>query len=611
MKEDKRGVLPMLTRRQLDVLMHLINSTEALSGNSLAQIFHVNVRTIRSDIKKINAFLHPYDMQIKASNQFGYKIEKEDVEKFHKQHILQIIKSDDGFEVPQTPNERISYLFFLLSQGQRYTIEELADLLYISIASIYQDLHVVKKFIDKRFKGIEVSNVDGKLEILGEESAKRNLLSGIVAQRYHHLLEQKYSEYINPSGTFLTHLYDIVELMTIHKHNFDFVMSGESLYSFASDVSLCVEREEQGLLLSYAAIKEDNRFEIIKQFLSGNLPYLQALRKENWWYLQQRFYAKNFLHIPHNAHHPHNNIIIDMFRKEVYQQYQIDILKDEKSCEYAASFLDFYFLNEQQGNYWIEDDKYEIMIQYTVSYALAIYFSYVLYKTCGHILNTTYLAKFALVLEESFLRNEIKLKAVLICNKDKEHISCLLHKLVKHFGNTIDILDYGNLYDARYGHIDVKQYDVVISSEAFDACNPKNYCKISSLCTPKDIAKIHDYVEDRMHGKSPHPYDIEVVHLNHAVDTLPALLQSFEAQHEDIIVVDETIHTWEVEQVFYVRQEENSLLLFTPMWKGKKTCLYQLMLDKRIYYKKHEFVDVKILVVSFDQIQALAQLLPI
>ena len=540
----------MLIRRQLDVLMHLINSREPLSGKILAQTFQVDVRTIRSDIKKINEFLKDYEIQIKASNQFGYRMDKYDIQAFYQKGILHIIKSDDGFDVPQTPNERISYLFFLLSNGRGYTIEELSELLYISIASIYHDLHIVKRFIEKRFQGLILSNVNGVFELIGEEFAKRNLLSGIISQRFHHLLEQKYSEYINPTGSFLDRLYDIIRFITTHKAEFSFQLTGEGLYSFASDISLCIEREMHGLKLSYEYKTQSETFSNLRIFLCKYIKQLASLNEKNWSYLEDRFYTKNFLVRPIENTNQSLINFITVIQMTIEKQFHINVFKDEKSCEYLLLFLNSFIKNKEKSFYWNEPDKYEIMIQHKTSYMLSLFVSYLLYKETGYHFNANYLAKCSLVIEESFLRNENKKKGILITNKDKEHILCMIHKLVKHFGNTMDILKYATSYDLTCHMIDLKKYDIIISTEVLSDLDHNGYIKISSLCTVNDIQKVSDYVESFQRKDLDQGYEIEVVHFDFQTTNLKEYIMAFMNTLYDDMIFDQDIWSWELEEAF-------------------------------------------------------------
>lgn len=596
---EESVVFVMLIRRQLDVLMHLINSTDPLSGNHLAELFHVNVRTIRTDIKKINEFLKEYQIQIQASNQFGYRMDKEDIRKFHQKDILHIIQSDEGFEVPQTPNERISYLFFLLTDGIGYEIEELADLLYISIASIYNDLHIVKRFIEKRFKGLSLMNEQGKFYLHGHESAKRNLLSGIVSQRYHHLLEQKYSEYINPSGDFLDTMYKIIKYMTLHKEAFNFHFTGEGLYSFASDISLCVEREKQGSLLVYDQFERSTSFLKLQSSLCTQIQELGVLNEMNWCYLQDRFYRKNFIKKDDQKETEVCCDLINEIRTSIKEKFHINVLADDKSCEYMMSFLSFFLANEEKAYYWNEDDKYEIMLQHSVSYMLSLYVSFLLFQRYGTHLNTTYLSKCALVFEESFLRNEMKKKGVLITNKDKEHIQCLLHKLVKHFGNAIDILEYGTSYDVIYGNIDINSYDTIISTEALTHLDQKGYIKISSVCTANDIMKVSEYLEQINEIRSHHHYDIKIVHFHHENNHLKEYLLAFIHSCKGIKILNEDVwNKWDLEESFFIKNEQNTLLIMSAFLQAEQTIVYQLIPKTSIHYKKKEFTDIKLWIIN-------------
>lgn len=597
MKE--RSVHAMLIRRQLDIILHLINSTEAIAGQKLATFFQVNVRTIRSDIKKINEVLNLYDISVKSSNRFGYMIEKEDIVHFHKKNILQLISNQDVYELPQSPNERISYLFFLLAGDIGYEVEELAELLYISVASIYQDIHIIKRFLHKRFKGLVLKNIYGKYTLIGSEDAKRNLLSGIVSQRYHHLLEQKYSDYINPDGSFLKTIYKVIQLMSIHKHTFPFLLSGEGLYSFASDVALCIEREMQGLLLTYKLSPLYSPFLEVKSFLYEHLEETHILNEKNWSYLQNRFYSKNFIQHTFVVKHDISNQLIENYQSYMQEFFSLYTLQDDKSKDYMIEFLDFFLANINQGYDWNEEDKYEIMISSINCYCSSLILSYLVYKETLKHFNTAYLSKCALVLKESLLRNEIKRKGVLITNKDKEHIMCLLHIIVKYFGNTIDLLEYGTQYDVLYGLMDIQNYDVVISTEALDSMNPKDYIKISSLCGENDINKISEYLKDITFQKNVYHYDILIEHIQQQYDSLEEFILDFIKCKKEIECYREIPwDVWELEELFYLKIDENSVFFITPFICAEQSKLYQLIPKVAISYKRHLFNDIKLFVFA-------------
>lgn len=584
----------MLTRRQLDILMYLINSREALFGKTLAEVFHVNVRTIRTDVKKINEFLTAYDIQIKTSNQFGYVLEKKDITKFYEKNIISIIKSEEGFHVPQTPNERISYLFFLLSDGEGYTIEDLSDIFYISEVSLYQDLHVVRRFIEKRFKGIKLQNDNGKYRLIGSESAIRNILSGIVTQRYHHLLEQKYSEYIDKEGEFLDVMYIIIENLTIYKEKFSFILTGESLYSFASDIALCVVREKQRYLLSYPIYEKTEIFSDIQHFLISIHPDIMKLNEANWCYLEKRFYLKNFLKETTNKTDYY--FIIEDYKKRMKIQYQMEVLLDDKSCEYALTFIDFFIGNEKEKYYWNMEDKNEIMIADPMCYLLAIEFSHVIYQHTGYYMNHVYLSKFSLILQESFLRNKVKSKAVLISNCDKEHISCLLHKIINELGNKMDIIGNGTLYDAVYGVIDLNSYDIIISTEAMPELDHNDYIKISSIGSQKDMQKIAQYM-NRNNLKEQRTFDLKIIHIEEKYNDIKQMIKEFLLKYfiQTKISLDEVM-MFELDQNFWIKSEGESIYMICPFFSSTETSLFQIILKYPLTYKKKEINNIKILI---------------
>lgn len=588
----------MLIRRQLDMLLYLSNHVGALSGSQLAELYNVTVRTMRSDIKKINDFLNTYGIKVETSNQFGYRINEQDMAKLHRLNVFHTIKSDSYFDIPQTQNERISYLFFLLCGDVAYQIEELAELVFISTASIYHDLQIVKRFLEKRFQGLVLQSVNGKYKLQGEESAKRNLLSGIVSQRYDRFLEKKYSDYISANGTFLDILYQVIKVLSVEKTKFSFTLTGEGLYSFASDVALCVEREKIGLNLEHPPIAFTFAFQKVKQCLCEYIPILQQINEQNWCYLQERFYAKSFLASPMELGFDAHQLILTTFREAMQSQYQVSILEDSKSVEYTIGFLNFMFYNIAHQYDWTADDKYEIMMEYKGCYLIALYFSYCVYTITSYHLSPSYLAKFSLLLEESFLRNEVICRAILISNKDKEHMLCMLHRLIRFFGNKMELMKYVTSYDITYQNIDLNNYDLIISTEMLEGLNVGEYIKIASIITTKDLQKISEYLELKKKEKEV-LISTQIIPVHESYQSIKYFLLSFMKQQGTIEMIDENIWDhWELEDLCFIQRTHDCLLIVSPFMYVKKSISYQFLFDQPFEYKKREYMSLTLVLNS-------------
>lgn len=592
----------MLLRRQMDLLMKLINAGKAFSGFELANTFDVNVRTIRSDIKAINDFLDPHLITIQASNKFGYLINKNDIERFHHEKIFDVIKAEGGFELPQTPNERISYLIFMLSQQQPQSIEDLSDLLFISIPTIYNDLHVVSNLAQTKFKGVLLKRINSdKYVLVGEESAIRNMLSGIVSQRYDHILEQKYSEYIANDGSFLKTLYKIVEVILHEKNQHSFRLSGEGLYSFAADVALTVIREQHGLKLTYKINSLLQDFITLKNILSEEIEIMNTVSNENWCYLQDRFYSKSFLRNPKFDYNLKENLldVIDRFHILLLNKYGIELVKDEKSIQYLSEYLCQIFYNNHLEYYWNTDDKDLIIENHSPCYLLAIELAYLVYESYHVMFDRSCLATLSLILEESMIRNANKKKAILITNKDKTHVLYLIHKLVSHFGNSFDLINNYSTYELNAYNLDLRNYDLLISSESLNQYFIEDYIRISTLCIDEDVLKIQEQIQKLNKKDDFLDYQIRIFEINQNINSINDVVKFCITELvQNGGVVQNRMDIDFMLNCIIIQIDETKLRFITPFITIEKTTVFKVSLCNNVEYKRRLYRNIELIIIN-------------
>ncbi|MEW8973444.1 MAG: HTH domain-containing protein [Tissierellaceae bacterium] len=171
----------MTYERQKKIFLYLLNSDIGLSGNELSRSFNVSTRTIRSDIKFLNKIIEKYNIIINSSNHEGYYIPKE-------QRLTGLSIIDKVFEeensimkIPNTPSERFAFIIFKLSFSTDYiSMEELANLIFVSKTTIYLDIKDINKELKKyQFLELGISPIKG-LKLLGDERAKRLLIFNVL-----------------------------------------------------------------------------------------------------------------------------------------------------------------------------------------------------------------------------------------------------------------------------------------------------------------------------------------------------------------------------------------------------------------------------------------------
>ncbi|WP_409299279.1 BglG family transcription antiterminator [Peribacillus sp. SCS-26] len=131
------------------ILRELMGTKSCVTGEDLAAAIEVTSRTIRNDIKELDALISEHGGTILSKRGTGYQLIVEDEARF-----LSFLKANfykglsDSTEIPSMPEERVQYLIkrLLLAEGF-LKLEELADDMYISKSTIQNDLRDVKRIL--------------------------------------------------------------------------------------------------------------------------------------------------------------------------------------------------------------------------------------------------------------------------------------------------------------------------------------------------------------------------------------------------------------------------------------------------------------------------------
>ena len=108
-----------LLKRQDEILMYLYTQNKGITGNELAQLFHVSLRTIRNDISFINT---ENSNSVLSNRNKGYHIAKD------------FVYNEANKAVYMSNEQRIHHLLVLLltHNQEAFSYYDLADEFYIS-----------------------------------------------------------------------------------------------------------------------------------------------------------------------------------------------------------------------------------------------------------------------------------------------------------------------------------------------------------------------------------------------------------------------------------------------------------------------------------------------
>lgn len=222
-----------LTNRQLFILSYLINHRQRISGEHLASQAGISLRTLQSEIQKINLEMEN-GVTIDASSKQGYLVCG--VTASIREELLAQVADRQSFYMPE---ERVNDILTVLLFSREYTsMEVLANTLYLSKASVFR---TIENNMALR-SAITISRTKG-LIINMPEYDKRQLLVKVfdkdsqnpIAQ----MLRQEYAQ--------LDKLLQVALKNLFTRHNY--YVSGEALRNFRRYLIISILRSKLGYLL--------------------------------------------------------------------------------------------------------------------------------------------------------------------------------------------------------------------------------------------------------------------------------------------------------------------------------------------------------------------------
>lgn len=151
--------------KQIQLIKLMNESSEPLTSNYLADVLDVSPRSIKSYIQEINGI----NANTIGSSHKGYTIDRKKASQ---------ILSDSKSSIPQTSNERVSYILSRIIKSGSINAYDLCDEMFVSYSTLKSELIKVRKNLSAN--NLELVNQNDLLMVNGLEKNKRKLLSTIL-----------------------------------------------------------------------------------------------------------------------------------------------------------------------------------------------------------------------------------------------------------------------------------------------------------------------------------------------------------------------------------------------------------------------------------------------
>jgi lichenan operon transcriptional antiterminator len=174
-----------MKQEKIDAFLHYLEANNGwMTATQLAKHFHVSTRTIRNYVKQINE-----EETIISSSPEGYRLNKRRKVKTEQESFFQ-----------DQPTKRMHLLLKeLILQTDGINIFDLSEKLFVSDSTVENDVTNANHFIKPYH--LKIKQKKDVLHLIGEETAKRKLMSRIIATETStdflslHTVQEAYPEY--------------------------------------------------------------------------------------------------------------------------------------------------------------------------------------------------------------------------------------------------------------------------------------------------------------------------------------------------------------------------------------------------------------------------------
>lgn len=432
-----------MQKRHNEIILSLLAHPKGLSGNDLSTSLGVTIRTIRSDIKKINLFLKDYNIKIRASKKNGYYFDESS-----KQLLIKSSLYINRESSPITNNDRTIFLLLLLSfSNHPLPLYYLCESMFASESSLYVTLKNAKEMINNHFPNLQIVQPStSTFELIGDEDAKRNLISGLLSHNSDRTILKQYSQYIAEKNTIYSTTLELIDIISNVFEAHGYFLSGEGIFSFAIDISITFERfynnHHINLQSKSIAYTENKCFldliTILEDFFSNKLD------SNEWEYLYKRFISKQFSENT-NLSKISSNInvttLVEDFLNNIFYKYNIDF-RNEQSLKNKLILHMTTSINRIKFNYYSENPiKYNIRDNHLFLIIVSSELSSLLFATTGLSMNLSELSYIAIYLLATFEQNKSKTKVLVVCDHCDSIKYLLLNNINSLLNNNILIVD--------------------------------------------------------------------------------------------------------------------------------------------------------------------------
>ncbi|QAA31354.1 transcriptional regulator [Clostridium manihotivorum] len=492
-----------MNRRYRDILSIILNTEEAITGSELAKFCKVSVRTIRQDIKDINILLKEYEVEISSNVKKGYFFDDKSKSIMKESNIIRkVLDYQYIIETPSIPIDRQMYILLKLIVKENMEIEEVAEVLYVSSATINNDIAAINKWLKKELNLRISYSLNEGISLNAEEVERRNIISWVLSKKTNVSTIAKYWNYIFEESDVIERARQLYHIVSNNAKKHNYYLSGHSYQLLCYEILVAIKRCENGF-----SLKEED---ITKECLVSVLPVLMDIRVEvekllkmklselEWLNIQCYFKSKQFLKQTSitNFENEEAMEIVDEFIQVLKHKFKIDISSNKETLLLYVNPM----INRLRYKHCIAEQINDgVTKTYKRQFEMAGEIAGIIKRRLKLNVELIELAYITVHLVAICETEESKLKTAIVCDYDEAIISLIKYKLKKLFGERVELLRVFDYQEFMFEEEEnLKDIEFIVTTSTIADLTDIPFVKINPEFEQNDINMLSEHFNNHI-----------------------------------------------------------------------------------------------------------------
>lgn len=473
-----------------------------VTGSYLATINGVTTRTTREDIKNLGSILKEHGATITSIISKGYLLEIKDNHKFRK--FLQTLSQNNSADgkIPDTPEERVTYIIRKILLNDYIKLDDLADELYISRSTIQQDMKHVRNILQKYGISLEPRPNYG-LKAVGDEIKKRFCLSEYLFERN----EKKKSPFFTPLSSSLSveEVNKIKSIILKKIDTYQTTLSDIAINNLLIHIAIACERIISGHYVAMyhsdvQEIKKQKEFDVAKEIVKDveQLYHIRFPQEEVVYIAMHLLGTKLLSQTKDEFDHVIDEEIFQLVTfilEKIEEQLELDI-KDDEELIYGLSLHLKPAVNRIKFGMNIRNPMLEdIKNNYPLAYEAGIIAGIAIKELTGIEIDENETGYIALHIGAAIERKKLDAgpkQCLIVCASGMGTARLIYYRLKSYFGNNLKIAGTTEYYKLK--QYDLTNIDFIVSSIPVTMPFDIPVIEVNAVIGEKDLQKIEKFL---------------------------------------------------------------------------------------------------------------------